>query len=281
MKQVVKIQDKSIELEIIQDIDSSYEPDVDIIMPSYQDRSMANIAARSFFHFEKKLNIRIIFVDPSGDNTKFDTGDYNNKITSISAPDIKFNFTDECGKMSHSNAYALEIGALFCKSPYVFVCHNDVLAYSENWLSYLHSKMNNYKLAAFLKDNIRIGAAHVSGFMYDRTFYQNKNVHFWPKQKPLMDVGDEFSYYLQQQNMKYFVCPCSHNDPSLLKSICKKNPELCDISGDKCLDENGKVVYIHIGRGTVKMMGHYKKKNKTNYKEWIKFTKRHIDAHSI
>lgn len=255
--------------------------DVDILMPAYQDRIMAQLAALSFFKFETNLKIKIIFIDPSGKTEPFDVGSYQNRISFLSIPDKEFQFTDKCGKMSHSNAYALECGAKFCDAPYVFVCHNDVVAYRKNWLFYLVEKMKNYKLAAFLRDNIRIRAAHVSGFLYDRIFFSDKNVSFWPKSKPVMDVGDEYSHYLQKNKMDYFVCRCSHNDPDLLKQIVIKHPELKSVSGDKCIDEHGNVMYIHVGRGTVKMMGHYKKKNKTNYKEWIRFVKGHLNVDSV
>lgn len=273
----IKIHNKTINAVVLQN--SDVDADVDIIMPAYKDRAMANCAAKTFFHFEKNLKMRIIFVDNSGSQKPFES--FDNRVTSVSIPDEVFNFTDDCGKMSHSNAYALEVGKSFCKAPYIFVCHNDVIAFKENWLTYLHNKMKDYKLAAFLRDNIRINAAHVSGFMFDRKFFENKNVGFWPASKPTRDVGDEYSYYMQQNNLPYFVCPCTHNDPSLDKQVFKNNPVLNGISGDKCLDDKGNVLYIHVGRGTVKMLGHYNKKNKTSYKEWIKFAERYLNASSV
>jgi len=253
--------------------DDNSKCDVDIIMPSYKERKMAVLAAKSFSKFEDKLTMRFIFVDNSGEKKRFEGLD-NIPYMSISIPDEIFNLTKGAGKMSHSNAYALEVGRNYCKAPHVLVCHNDVLAYKKNWLSYLHSKMSDYMLAGFLRDNIRINAAHVSGFMYDRKFFDDAGVTFWPRKKPERDVGDDFSYYLQKRNMKYFVCPCSHNDESLLKEIHKKYGKLRSITADKCLDDSGDVVYLHTGRGTVKMIGSYSKKGKTTYKQWIKFAER-------
>jgi len=217
--------------------------------------------------------MRIIFVDNSGNNQPF-VGLDGYPYMLISVPDIVFRLTEGAGKMSHSNAYALEVGRTFCKTPYVFVCHNDVLAYKRGWLSYLHSKMLKYRLAAFLRDNIRIRAAHVSGFMYDRSFFDSAGTTFWPRKKPERDVGDDFSYHLQLNKKPYFVCPCSHNDPNLLKDIHKQSGKLSVITADKCVDDEGNVIYLHTGRGTVKMLGSYSKPNRTTYEQWIKFARR-------
>ncbi len=219
----------------------------------------------------------MIFVDNSGGTTPIDVGNYQDRTTLISVPNVRFSVSKNSGAMSHSNAYALEVGRKFCTAPFVFVCHNDVLAYRDGWLSYLHNKMDQYKLAAFLRDNIRIRAAHVSGFMYDRKFFDEHEASFWPKDKPERDVGDDFSYCLQKKDLPYFVCPCSHNKPKLLKSIHKAYPELKAITADKCLDDQGQVIYLHTGRGTVKMLGRYRKSNRTTYKEWRKFSSRFLN----
>ena len=248
------------------------DADVDIIIPSYDDRQMSYYAALSFFRFEKDLKMRVVFVDAS--SRKDDFSQLDIPYTLVSVPDNKFQFTKGAGKMSHSNAYSLEVGRQYCKAPYVFVCHNDVLAYKDGWLSYLHSKMSEYRLAAFLRDNIRIKAAHVSGFMYDRKFFDDAEVGFWPQRKPERDVGDDFSHHLQKLGKPFFVCPCSHNKESLLKSIHKRYGKLRSITADKCIDDKGDVVYLHMGRGTVKMIGSYRKSNRTTHQEWLKFAKR-------
>jgi len=272
---MVRIVDKIIDPVLVHD--SKEKCDIDIIMPTYKDRKMSAMAAQSFFKFEKDLKIKLIFVDNSGKQYPFDLGKNQSRVVLISVPDRDFKVSGQSGKMSHSNAYALEIGRLFSHSKYTFVCHNDVLAYHKNWLSYLHGKMNKFKLAAFLRDNSRIKAAHVSGFLYNKEFFEKNKVSFWPADNPERDVGDTFSYYLDKQKMPYFVCPCSHNSPSLLKKIHQKYKELRTITADKCLDDDGNVLYIHTGRGTVKMLGRYKKPKRTNYKEWIKFAKRVIE----
>lgn len=267
----MKIRNKKIDVALLQECKE--ECDVDIIVPSFKDRLMSVIAAKSFFKFENDIKIKVIFVDVSGKKDLIDLDRNTDRVTLISAPNEKFSVSKTSGAMSHSNAYSLELGRRFCTSKYVFVCHNDVLAYRKNWLSFLYSKMDQCRLSAFLRDNIRIKAAHVSGFMYDRKFYDRAGVEFWPKDKPERDVGDDFTYHLQRAGKPYYVCECSHNNPKLLKSIHKRFPELKSITADKCLDDNGNVVYLHTGRGTVKMLGRYKKPNRTTYKEWIKFAK--------
>ena len=267
----MKIRNKKIDVAVLQECKE--ECDVDIIIPSFKDRIMSVAAAKSFFRFEKDLKIKVIFVDVSGKKSNVDIGKYSNRVTLISGPNEKFSISKTSGAMSHSNAYSLELGRKFCTANYVFVCHNDVLAYRENWLSHLFHKMDQFRLTAFLRDNIRIKAAHVSGFMYDRKFYDNAGIEFWPRDKPERDVGDDFTYYLQKRGKPYHICACTHNNPKLLKKVHNKFPELKSITADKCLDDDGNVVYLHTGRGTVKMLGRYRKSNRTTYKEWIKFAK--------
>jgi hypothetical protein len=148
---------------------------------------------------------------------------------------------------SHINAEALEIGRIVSKSEYIFVAHNDVLAYRKDFMSYLMSKLDEgHDLAGLGKDNIRINAIHVSGFLFKRSNFSS--CPFLPDRFPEIDVGDQFT----ESATNPFCTRNSINDRSLLPQIHEKYPEVKNIPGDKAIDEDGNLLYIHMGRGSTK-----------------------------
>ena len=76
--------------------------------------------------------------------------------------------------------------------------------------------------------------------------------------------------YLNKLDEKLLI----FNLQDILKSIHKKHGKLRTVFADKCIDNKGYVIYLHMGRGTVKMIGTYKKPNRTTHKQWIKFAKK-------
>ena len=174
------------------------------------------------------------------------------------------------------NGVGVDIAARFVKTKYMFVCHNDVLAYREGWLEYLVSKMSEkVKGAAFLKDNSRINAMHVSGYMIDMDIYTQENRNWYPsfdKDNNMMwDVGDHCTKFLRDGDYEMFVCPNTHNDPALLEGLSDSLIDEYEIFADKAIDDNGKIIYLHLGRGITKFAGTYNKPGRTGYQRWIEF----------
>jgi hypothetical protein len=169
------------------------------------------------------------------------------------------------------NAIGVDIGSRFVRTELGFVCHNDVLACRRGWLRHLESKITpNVRGAAFLKDNGRINAMHVSGYMYDVGLY-NRDVADWYPVRGGWDVGDHYTQFLRDRGIDYHVCPCTHNDPNLSPKSDPTQAWTRSIRADRCLDDEGNVVYMHMGRGSLKSLVGYSQPGKTTHEEWVDF----------
>lgn len=176
------------------------------------------------------------------------------------------------------NAIGVDIGSRFVWTDFGFVCHNDVLACRRGWLRHLEERMEgNVRGAAFLRDNGRINAMHVSGYLYDARLY-DRSVADWYPVSGGWDVGDHYTQFLRDGGHDYHVCPCTHNDSSL---ATQSDPTLAwqsQIRADRCLDESGNVLYMHMGRGSRKSIGEYSQPGKTTHDEWVEFGKWIVDS---
>lgn len=171
------------------------------------------------------------------------------------------------------NAIGVDIGSRFVSTPLGFVCHNDVLACRRGWLRHLAERFTpTCRGAAFSRDNDRIRAMHVSGYMYDATLYTQQVAHWYP-QRGVWDVGDHYTQYLRDAGIDHHVCRCTHNSPELVPrpSGDPRTGWKMPISSDCSLDDEGNVLYMHMGRGSAKSIGAYSKPGKTTHDEWIDF----------
>ena len=171
------------------------------------------------------------------------------------------------------NAIGVDIGSKFVRTPLGFVCHNDVLACGHGWLRHLTEKLTDEcRGAAFSHDIIRIGAMHVSGYLYDCRLYTGQDT-FWYPVKDVWDVGDHYTHFLRSRNLKYHVCRCTHNDAQLVPDpILDPTVQYgLPIFSDRSVDDQGRVLYMHMGRGSLKSIGAYDKPGKTTHDEWVAF----------
>jgi len=175
------------------------------------------------------------------------------------------------------NAIGVDIGSRFVHTDLGFVCHNDVLACRIGWLRHLSEKIQGgVRGAAFLRDNGRINAMHVSGYMYDARLY-GEDVADWYPVRGGWDVGDHYTQFLRDRGHEYHVCLCTHNDTSLIPREDPTTRYLRQIRADRCIDDDGNVLYMHMGRGSFKSIGQYSQTGKTTHEEWVEFGKWIID----
>ena len=169
------------------------------------------------------------------------------------------------------NAVGVDIGSRLVQTDFGFVCHNDVIACRRGWLRHLEQKMTDRcRGAAFLRDNGRIQAMHVSGYMYDASLYA-QDVADWYPVKGGWDVGDHYTHFLRERGLDYHVCDCTHNTPTL---EVKSDPTTAwgrPLKADWCLDDEGNAIYAHMGRGSAKSIGTYTQPGKTTHEDWISF----------
>lgn len=173
---------------------------------------------------------------------------------------------------SYANAVGLELAiqAINPKSHYVFLMHNDVLACKSGWLSFLISKLqDNVKGAAVCRDPMRIEAMHVSGLLFDFRLYEPLNMSLMPN-LPEYDVADQVTLRLREADYGYYVCKNTFNDPRLIQKIPADHP-LATIYSDRAFDDDGNVIFAHLGRGTPKAAGRYAQAGKTYPEQWVEF----------
>jgi hypothetical protein len=169
------------------------------------------------------------------------------------------------------NAIGVDIGSRFVQTDFGFVCHNDVLACRKGWLRHLEDKISGRRRgAAFLRDNGRINAMHVSGYLYDAGLY-TREVADWYPVRGGWDVGDHYTQFLRDSALTYHLCPCTHNDPELVPVNDPTVVWTRPIRADRCLDDEGNVLYMHMGRGSFKSIGGYSQPGKTTHEDWVEF----------
>ena len=238
---------------------------IDFIIPSFESAGLTRIAITSFEKFKKTHDFRYIVVENSNSVQGRDKllEDFSN-VTWIQNP------TDLRG--SHANATALEKGMEMVNTKYVFMCHNDVMATSETWMDYFISKVaDGHSLVGVAKDPGRIKAVRQSGLLVESEIA--RSVSFYPtydKGKMILDVADSLTKFCRDNGLTYFICDNTFNKPELAGSI--KEERYKDIRLDRALDEDGNVIFLHLGRGTQKHSGHYHKPGRVLYPEWVELT---------
>jgi hypothetical protein len=168
---------------------------------------------------------------------------------------------------------ALEIAAHFVETDYVFVMHNDVLVLP-GWLEFLCSKLNErVRGVAVSCDPARMHAMHQSGFLFDFTLFHSLRMSFLPK-VPDYDAGDLVTLRLREAGYKCVICRNTFNDPEAVESI--PAPVLKAMYCDRIFDDEGRVIYLHLGRGTPKSTGTYQQPGKTGVEQWLRYARDYV-----
>ncbi len=178
---------------------------------------------------------------------------------------------------SQLNAVGVDVGTRFVTTPLAFVCHNDVLACGQGWLQHLIDRMTpECRGASFFHDTGRIGAMHVCGYLYDTAVYGLDVARWYPTEDRSMDVGDHYTKHLREAGLSYHVCDNTHNNPDL--QLPDSAPtEAYEAAGGThitsivAVDDGGRSLYIHLGRGSLKSINAYAKQGKTTHDEWVAF----------
>ena len=182
---------------------------------------------------------------------------------------------------SISNGVALELAAHTIENlpgKYMFGMHNDALPVKSGWLSFLKSKLNDkVKIAGVSQDKIRVHAVHQSGFLFDLELYQITE-GFMPNM-PEYDVGDGITLGLKRYGYVSFVCMNTFNNPETVKLL--NRPDYPDflrdyIRFDRCFNDNGDLIYLHLGRGTQKFRDLFSQEKRMSKKDWIRNIRTHF-----
>jgi hypothetical protein len=159
---------------------------------------------------------------------------------------------------SYANAIGLEIGVRLIDqlSRYVMTMHMDTIPCNVNWLSFLSSKINGRVKAAGVRlDRARDpeGVLHVLGYMFDYQTFRKMRLDFFPE-LPKMDVGDKVTIRLRDAGYEVFSCRNTLWEPGLENQIPVTSP-LKGFKVDRAFDEEGNIIFLHLGRGVRKSTG--------------------------
>tara|TARA_R100001594_G_scaffold63003_2_gene97399 strand:- start:7874 stop:8632 length:759 start_codon:yes stop_codon:yes gene_type:complete len=247
---------------------------IDIIIPSFRSPELTYLTVASFEKFKKPYNFRYIVVENSDDETYLPAlkQDFSN-IVWVQNP------TSQRGSLA--NAEALTVGMEKVENEYVFMCHNDVVACHESWMQYFMSKIEEGKsLVGISKDphKDRIGAVHQSGLLVKTEIA--KAVSLYPEYSKsgqmLLDVGDNMTKYCRDNGLDYFICNNTFNDPENVELL--KEEKYRNFHVDRILDDDNRVIFLHLGRGIQKYNNQYFKPNRILLPQWVEFTTNLLDT---
>jgi hypothetical protein len=178
---------------------------------------------------------------------------------------------------SYANAIGLEIVAKLIdpQSNYLMSMHMDTMPCRTGWLSYLKSKINGKVRAAGVRmDKTRTpeGVLHVLGYMVDFQLFRKLQLDYLPD-LPQLDVGDKVTIRLREEGHEVFACPNTLWEPSLAEKIPASSP-LKDFRVDRAFDDEGNVIFLHLGRGVRKSLGVHTQGTLAD--EWVRIAYQHL-----
>ena len=147
--------------------------------------------------------------------------------------------------------------------------HMDVMACREGWLSFLLSKLGpKIRAAGVRMDKTRTpeGVLHVLGFVVDFHAFRALGVDFFPA-LPRWDVGDRVTIELRKAGYGVFACENTVWEPDLVEKIPHAS-ELRTLHVDRAFDDDGNLIFLHLGRGLRKSDGEHSKG--TTVEEWLR-----------
>lgn len=172
---------------------------------------------------------------------------------------------------SYANGLALELAVRMIdpQSRYFMSMHMDALPCRSGWLSFLVSKIGpNVGAAGVRLDKTRNpeGVLHVLGYVVDFQLFKRLGLDFFPE-LPELDTGDKITTGLRQAGFQVFACPNTVWEPELAANIPSSSP-LCSMGVDRAFDDDGNVIFLHLGRGLRKTTGQHKRG--LTVEDWIR-----------
>jgi hypothetical protein len=178
---------------------------------------------------------------------------------------------------SYSNAIALEVAVRLINpdSQYIMTLHMDTMPCRRGWLTYLRSRINDQVRAAGVRmDRTRIpeGVLHVLGYLVDFQLFKRLQLDFLPD-LPALDVGDRVTLKLREEGYEVFACPNTLWEPDLAAQIPADSP-LREFHVDRAFDDQGHVIFLHLGRGVRKSIGAHQRGTMAD--EWMRVAREHL-----
>ena len=217
---------------------------------------------------------------------KFTKEDYKILISDNNSPEENFQWVVDDKEISYIrnldaknykelndsflNALGIEAGLRNVKqdATNIVLMHSDVVVAHKNWLPFIKNKINDQvKGVGLLIDNTRINAMHISGTIFSYDIYSKYKADVRPN-LPYIDVGDDITQKIRDNNFKYEFCRNSHNDEEVIDCI-SPDSIFKNMHCDRTIDDENNVIFAHLGRGRAKSDQTYSKANRTTADQWI------------
>lgn len=172
---------------------------------------------------------------------------------------------------SYANAVALEIAARLIDpdSRLMMTLHMDTMPCRTGWLSYLVGRLDDrVRCVGVRLDTMRVRTVHVLGMLFDFSLFRSLGLTF-AHDMPHHDTGDGISLSLERSGYGIWACPNSLWEPELVDSLPVDSP-FRGIKVDRSFDDNGQVIFLHLGRGVLKSQGD-SPADKTSPDKWLRF----------
>lgn len=172
---------------------------------------------------------------------------------------------------SYANAVALEMaaGLISPDASLMMTLHMDTMACRAGWLSYLMGHLDRHTRCVGVRMNQRpVEAVHVLGMLFDFTLFAPLQLSF-AHDMPRFDVGDQISLGLRRAGYGLWACRNTHIDPDAAKRLEADSPYR-HLAVDRALDDDGAVVFLHLGRGIAQACGRSPGRRVTPQR-WIEF----------
>jgi hypothetical protein len=184
---------------------------------------------------------------------------------------------------SYANAIGIELAlqSIPESAEFILTLHSDTLVTKENWLQHFLSKIDeDVRLVGYRRDTGRVQALHVGGLLVDYPLMKQLGVDFFPdlNEKDRMtryDTGDLLSVRFEQAGYRIHTLRNTFNHPESGDNLPLGNPYR-DIPVDRAFDEDGDVIFMHLGRGTMMTSTRRKKSVRITSREWVDFAERYV-----
>ena len=241
---------------------------ISTIIPSFRSKDLLEISIQSMEKFcPSNLKLNHIIVENSNDTS------YKNDILRLSKNIIWIN-NDTSAIGSEANAEAIIVGLKSVADEMVFMFHCDVCVTSDVFFELMikkHEEGNVMVGTLFDKNIDRINAIHISGLLVETKIAKSVNYMPCRKSDKYMDVGDELTEYCRLKNLRHFCFENTYNDRA-----CSSSNKYDNFNVDKCLDDNGDVMFMHLGRGIPKTQNKYTNEKRVLLNGWTKFCRENI-----
>jgi hypothetical protein len=188
---------------------------------------------------------------------------------------------------SYAKGVCLELGVRLASqgARHVFTMDSDCLALKEGWLSFLLSKLRgNVRVAGMTRDRTHVHAVASNGCLFDLVLFRALNLDMLSNIRqarttsaPEYDTGDLITLCFRRAGYEEWVCRNTYNDPELVACIPAEQP-LRHMEVTRCFDDEGALIYAHMGRGVRKAAGTYHGRGKAYPGQWIRFAEEHLLA---